>query len=396
MILVREERYIWFRYGPEDYLGVREKLNRLADQGWELAEERDCHCCFARFTPTARTELTYDVEPVPLLRKEEAVQDAVLAREAEGWEPVATLNGMDIYRSIPLRFPKPREGEAAAQNCRTILAQRYGVSVAALLAVLAAAVYLYRTGGTWYLSNLSLWLLGTALPVTVGGLFWLGRRTVCLMRRTPRPVPPWSRMAGSVLAALGRVWLLLTAFMLALDQLTAAAACLVALCYLAAAGAVSSLWRRRDFSLYRRVAALVTGIAILSAYLLSLAYPGRVSVSILDEYTRLQYREEAVVQLEDLGLEGEDLLSGSYQRSGSFLVTCTSYTEYWMLDGEMATLSTTSYVCRLGSAEWVYEQLSAEVGAEEILYRSGNTVVRFSAPIKGLTWEDVAAALNEG
>lgn len=139
----------------------------------------------------------------------------------------------------------------------------------------------------------------------------------------------------------------------------------------------------------------MTGIAILSAYLLSLAYPGRVNVSILDEYTRLQYREEAVVQLEDLGLEGEELLSGSYQRSGSFLVTCTSYTEYWMLDGEMATLSTTAYVCRLGSADWLYEQLSAEVGAEEILYRSGNTVVRFSAPIEGLTWEDVAVALNE-
>ncbi|MCD8341439.1 MAG: DUF2812 domain-containing protein [Clostridiales bacterium] len=392
---MREERYIWFRFGPEDYLGVREKLNRLAAQGWELAEEQDCHCSFARFTPTARTELTYDVEPVPLLRKDEAVQDAVLEREAEGWEPVATLNGMDIYRSIPLRFPKPREGEAAAQAHRTALAQRYGASVAALLAVLAAAVYLYLTGGTWYLSNLSLFLMGTAAPAAICGLFWLGRRAALLMRRKPRPSAQWSMMAGSVLAALGRVWLLLAAFMLALDQLTVAAACLVALCYLAAAGAVSGLWRRKDFSLYRRAAALVTGVAILSAYLLSLAYPGRVSVSILDEYTRLQYQEEAVVQLEDLGLEGEELLSGSYRRSGSFLVTCVDYTEYWMLDGEMVTLSTASYTCRLGTAEWLYERLSEEVGAEEVLYRSGNMVVRVSAPIDGLTSEAVAAALNE-
>lgn len=393
---MREERYIWFRYGPEDYLGVREKLNRLAAQGWELAEEQDCHCAFARFTPTARTELTYDVEPVPLLRKDEAVQDAVLAREAEGWEPVATLNGMDIYRSIPLRFPKVREGEAAAKASRTVLARRYGASVTALLAVLAATVYLYLTGGTWYLSNLSLWLMGTAIPAAAGGLFWLGRQAARLMRPAPRPPAGWSMTVSSVLAALGRVWLLLTAFMLLLDQLTAAAACLVAVCYLAAAGAVSGLWRRKDFSLYRRVTALVTGVVILSAYLLSLAYPGRVSVSILDEYTRLQYRDEAVVQLEDLGLEGDELLSGSYQRSGSLLVTCTDYTEYWMVDGEMVTLSTTTYTCRLGTAGWLYGQLSEETGGEEILYRSGNTVVRFSSPIDGLTWEDVAAALDEG
>lgn len=392
---MREERYIWLRFSPGDYLGLREKLNSLAQEGWELAEERDCACFFARFTRTARTELCYDTEPARLLREAEAVRERVLRREAEGWEPVATLNGVDIYRSIPLRFPKPHEPdrERGKITPRRILTERWCLADGGALLLLAAAVAAVLGGGeAWYLSNLQLYLRGTGAFAVAALLYFAVWQGTVLLGKRPKQPKRWAVYFRSALGALGLVWLGLGLVMLALDYLSVPVALLVSACGLAALGAASGLWRRKDYRLYRQVAALSVGVVILSAVLLSTAYPAGERDDFLDEFSRLQYRGEPVMQLEKLGLEGEALLSGSYERHGSLLVTYTGYSEWWTVDGEDVSLATQVYQCRFGTAGRIYARLEAG-GEHSVLYRSGNTVVCVDTTLP-LTQEAVRAALD--
>lgn len=393
---MREKRYIWIRFSPGDYLGLRDMLNRLAGEGWELAEERDCSCFWALFTPTGRTELSYDTEPARPLQEQEAVKERVLRREAEGWEPVATLNGVDIYRSIPLRFPKPHMPgpEDGEDTPRRALTQRWSLMDAGALLLLAAALAAILGGGAdWYLSNFQLYLRWTGLLAAAGFLYLLLWQGTVLLSKRPKPPKRRGMYFRSILLVLEPAWVLLGLLALALDHLTLPIALLVAGCALAAAVAVSGLWRRKDYRFYRLSAALVLGIAILSAAPLSTAYPAGESNAFLDEFSRLQYREEPVVQLEDLGLEGEALLSGSYERRGSLLITYTGYSEWWAADGETVSLFTEVYQCRFGTADWLYDRLAAE-GGHSALYRSGGTVVCFDTSLP-LTEEELEQALAD-
>jgi hypothetical protein len=101
---VKESRTRFLAFSLGDYEGVRHYLDTLAEQGWELTGRSGW--LTGRFRRTRRTELRYDVVPSRLARTPEELEQTVEQRRREGWEPVDTIWGMDIYRSMPCQQPE--------------------------------------------------------------------------------------------------------------------------------------------------------------------------------------------------------------------------------------------------------------------------------------------------
>lgn len=359
--------WIWFRFDPGDAPGVRVRLNALAARGWELAEGQDCACFLARMERTGRGELSYDVEAASPFRTEEELEEQVRLRAAEGWESVATINGMDIYRAAPLRFPEPHSSPAG----RGALAQGWAFGWLVLAAAAGVSLWLLLTGGTeWFLSNARLYLRFTGLPAALGALCFLVWQVKLLLgggnRGTERGM-----YFRSVLGVLGLVWLFGLCLGLALDWLKWPMVLLVALCWLGAVVGGSGLWRRKSFGKFVQVSALATGIAVLSVAALTLVYPAGERAELLQAGDRGRY--QAAVALEDLsGAEGE-FLSGRWERTGSLLVTKVSCEEWWLMDGEKIRVASAAYRCPLGTGAWVTASL--RTGEGSAFAWQGDTVV---------------------
>lgn len=358
---------IWFRFDPGDAPMVRARLNELAAQGWELAEGQDCSCFFAQLERTGRGELTYDVEPASPFHTAEELKHQVRLRAAEGWESVATLNGMNIYRSAPLRFPEPHSEPVP----RTTLAQCWLFSWIGLLAAALLSVVLLLIGPEpWYLSNAQIYLRFTGLPTLLGALCWLSRSAALLLGK---PLTQGTRQGmyfRSVLKTLGLVWFFGLCVSAALDWLKWPMVLLVALIWLTAVLCSSGLWRRKSFEQFRLVTALVTGIAVLSIAALTLVYPVQQQADLLQSGERSRYSAGTLVQLEDLTGASGEFLSGNWSQTGSLLVSRTSYEEWWTVDGSRVKVHCTRYVCRLGTAAWVRPDLEGAAFAQ-----SGSTLV---------------------
>lgn len=360
---------IWFFFDPGDAPAVRALLNRHAAEGWELAEEQDCACYFARLERTGRGELSYDAAPASPFRPAEELEHQVRLRAAEGWESVATLNGMDFYRAAPLRFPEAHP----IRPKPSVLAQRWLPGWLGLGAAVLLSLWLLLTGeGTWYLSNARIFLRFTGIPAALGAAYTLAWQLSLLLGRDPAKGTLRGAYLRGALKLLGGVWFFLLCVAAVLDYVRWPMALLVTLVWAAAALSASGLWRRRSYGLFRQVAALITGIALLSAAALSLVYPVQQEADILESGERSRY---SVVSLEDLTDAEGEFLSGSWETSGSLLVTRAACEEWWLVDGERVKVSGEAYTCRLGTAGLVAGSLSGAVAV------NGETVVRASATL---------------
>ncbi len=321
---LKNSRLKWIFLPSGDYLALRRRLCRLAEQGWELAGAGDGNCFFARFRPTERTELRYDTEVAPLLRDESQLRETVERRKRLGWSPVGTVNGVDVYVSQPCRYPE-QENHPAENRRRWRARGVLSLVTAALAALLSWQWSWFST--TWYLGNTAALLYLSRFPLLVGGSLWTAwvlLRQLTPWKDEPPAVPAWVRAA---LQAGFYLWAVLLLAALVLDQLPLAWACGV----LAVALLVLLLgrrgWRKWTGFAGQSLLALVVGCALLVSQLLPLALPDSQRYSAGSASWRGSLTD--VVRAEDLGLDDLTFVSAEYDRAGSLLVSRSTYREEW-------------------------------------------------------------------
>lgn len=323
-VRLKNSRLKWIFLPSGDYLALRQRLNRLAEQGWELAESGDGSCFFARFQPTERTELRYDTEVAPLLRDENQLRETVERRERLGWSPVGTVNGVDVYVSQPCRYPEPENDPAG--NRRRWRARGALSLVTALLAVLLTWQWRWFSV-TWYLSNTAALLYLSRFPLLICGAFWAAwvlLRQLAPWKEDSRTGPAWVRAA---LQAGFYLWAALLLAASVLDRLPLAWACGVLAVALAAALLGRRGWRKWTGFAGQSLLALVVGCTLLVAQLLPMALPDSQRYSAGSASWRGSLTD--VVRAEDLGLDELTFVSAEYDRDGSLLVSRSTYQEEW-------------------------------------------------------------------
>lgn len=202
---MKENKAAWVFTAMGDDLGLNERLNRWAEQGWEWEPSGDGSCYLARLRRTERTELRYFVETAPLLRSETRIRAQVERRSAAGWKPLGTVNGLDIYRSAPcceVETPVRETGAVRSTSFRSAL-----LSLLALLLCLQWPLL----GVEWYLTDLGafLWLSRfVVLPVAAVWAVWRGTRALVPAKRAAHSAVVIFR---GIIAALFRLWLVLLA-----------------------------------------------------------------------------------------------------------------------------------------------------------------------------------------
>ena len=340
---MKETKRIWFLFSPADAAAITRHMNRWAQQGWDLAEETDGRRFFVSLKRTNRKELIYDVEPAMPGRTEEVLRQNVQEREALGWEPVATINGMDLYRSKPCCTPQPVSCGAP----RRVLAFSEGPKLLFALLFTVLAFYLRAVAGAWYLSHLGIFWHVAAIPlafITVVFAGWFGVKWVVPSGHSR--VLLWLRSGLSVLARLG-IWLFLC--LLALDWMP--------LGYAVAFMLVGTLLVLFFHSRHRMAVsptllqALVIGVGVVLAGSLHTILPGTY-VPIQDTLSAADFQLTS----------GQRDYSESDQQ-GSFLVTALSYGESWSDD---VYFSGETYRCvSEGMAKQVMEDLLARRGVVE-------------------------------
>ncbi len=216
---MRETRRVFLAYDRGDYDGLRRRLDALARKGWELQGRAGLFS--GELHPTKRRELRYDVVPVLPGRTAEELEETVRRRRDAGWEPVDTVWGMDIYKSLPCREPAPMRDDAVrSEICRVFrfrLVQALGclLLTSALLWLnrerLSCSALTYR----WYLSDTKTAAL-ILLPIAAAAGVWLLAWMVfCLLTRAKDHNPPGTAAmtlrAGIRLAGGGALALLAVA-----------------------------------------------------------------------------------------------------------------------------------------------------------------------------------------
>lgn len=391
-------KIFFFAFPFGDYEGVRQELNRRAAQGWAFAGRFGL--VTARFQATARQELRYDVVPAAARRSPEELAHAVQLRESQGWSPVDTLWGMDVYASLPCQSPEPCRTSEDYKAWQALFRGWLLWSLAFLAVTLAALALVSRLFGLdwadlsrqWYLSD-SRGMLCLALPLGgVLALLWLGWLSFCLLRRC-RPHRPCGRgllLLRGGLQALALGLLFVTLAVLWTDQvprlwMRLALGAGLALTLLLAP-AVSKNDRQRQ--------TLVLGCGIFGCLLLSMVLGWTVSPLRLDTVSQgTSWRQEADVptlRAEELGLEEDSRQVTAYYRCDqSLLVRQEVYHESWP-DG--TALEVTVYTCTLsGLTGLLWDDLvpeAAQTGPEEasldtdswhqLWYRSGGRLVHLS------------------
>lgn len=338
-----EKKRSWFFFSSGDAPAVCQRLNRLAEQGWRLDETEDCTAFLVGLRATARKELRYDVVCARAGRTQEELHEEVQRRTAQGWEPVATINGMDIYCSGPCAFPEPEKGSVTRKGLL------WGQLPGLLLSIAFLAVLFWTArikGGNWYLQHTSAFLHFALYPaVLILGLWalWLGLRCVWPERRSVGLM--WLR---SVLSVLELLWLWLLLAVSALDWLPDWVAGLLILLVTGTLVYYQLRWSRRSGGLYRTMVPLIIGVSIVLAAGLRQALPEKTGGNV------------EMLSASDFGLTSGEVEFTQRQCTGSFFVKRITYSETWSED---LYLSEELYCCQTEAiAKQVTSDLCEELG----------------------------------
>ncbi|MCD7733770.1 MAG: DUF2812 domain-containing protein [Clostridiales bacterium] len=407
-------RPLAFPFG--DYEGVRRYLDGLAQKGWSLTRRTGLFC--GLFEPTRRTELIYDVVPADPRRTDADLKAQVRQRREDGWEPVDTLWGMDIYRSLPCEGPEVRRTGEDYRHWRDVFRNWLLWSGAFLLVTAAALGVLAWYFGLswsqitqqWYLSD-SRTMLCLFLPLAgVLALAWLGWLLWCLLRRCRLHAPSGGLAMGlrcflQIFAVFLVAALLIVLWVSQIPRLWIRV--VITLCFFAMP-LLSALVGREDRQ--RRLLVLGGGILVcfLAAMVLGWTVP-EISLNTVsdgsgwrsDSSCSCLLREE----LEEVP-DGETV-TAYYDQTASLLVRQERYSESWS-DGTV--IEVTVYTCAPGLAGVVLDDLLPVTlsGAEETLsldsgswhqrwVRDGNRVICLDGTpdwTDETVWESVCKALT--
>lgn len=365
-------KFFAFPFG--DCQAVRRYLDGQAARGWAFAGRYGLMT--ARFQETRRQELRYDVAPASLRRSPETMAREVQRRESEGWSPVDTLWGMDVYQSMPCRQPQPLWEPGEEERRRSFFLGWLLWSLA-FLAVTAAALGLLamlcqlsweELSEQWYLSD-SRTVLCLALPagavLAVLWLLWLAWCSYARCGERAGNLP--GMMLRGALQALALVLVLVTLTALWLDQVPrlwmrlALAALLLGTVLLAPV--LSGGDRRRQVMIY--------GGGVFACLLLALVLGWTVGDITYDTYSQgTSWRSAsglATLRGEELelGLDPEEQdFTAYYSQDQSLLVRhWEHYYEHWE-SGE--SLEVNVYTCTLpGLSRLVWQDIVPEAAETE-------------------------------
>ncbi len=338
---MRDTKFSWFLFSALDAAAVEQRLNAYADRGWQLNESEDCHCAFVKLKRTERKDLRYCVLPARPGRSTEELHATIQHQRDCGWEALATINGLDIYQSIPC-YEVTYEEQRHQPSRQALLKPLFPVILGAC--ALALALWLLYEP-MWYLSYLSTLLHNTYLPAAVGAVLWL----ICLVGKAVSSekgcVPlMWVR---SGLALLAYLWVWVLIGMLLLDALPAIYAWMV---FVLATAAVIACQVR-----------LSRGNRLLCVNVISWIVLGSIFIGVAaPRFVSKQGRDISVLSLAQFDMETGTREYTEYESYGSFLVSVAEYGEVWSED---AYLSSEIYLCRTsGLAEQVAADLLARQG----------------------------------
>ena len=378
-----KNRFLAFSFG--DYEGVRACLDALAAEGWELTGRSGW--LTGRFVPTRRTELRYDVVPADPRRGQEAMEAEVETRRGLGWEPVDTVWGMDIYKSLPCQLPELPRSEADCRKFRRVFLH-WLIWSAAFLAVTAAALFFVgdRTGMNreqlayrWYLSD-SKTVLCIALPFLGGmAVLWLVWLIFCLLRRSKIHRPSHQGMLylrGGLQVLVIAVTALLPVT-LWLNAIPRAWLRLVLLICFYLSPLLSGFIGRENGR--KRLLTLGSGVfaCFLAAMILGwTVQPVRYDTALQGSSCRAEDSSLPVLRAEDLEPDSErQEVSAWYEEGGSLLVKEQHYTELWD-DGYIDVQVYTCHVPLL--ADTLMDDFTVQNGESQLLFREGNRIYSVS------------------
>ena len=339
---MRNEKRIWFSFLSLDCLGVERYLNEYAESGWTLSDLQDCQTVTVPIQATSRRDLRYFVMPKSFGRERGNLLETIERMEELGWQPVATVNRLDIYASMPCRdcAPPPRTWSLSLYVC-SFCGLLLLTALSFLLCLFASAqgVPLLHS---WYLSNSGV-LLRFCGPVFIliwlYYMGWLLFRLVCRGREGPSGRS--MMYFRGLFPLLGAVWLFLLTAAIMSDLVHNLPWCL-ALILLLAGGAAFVYSRFRIGT----VDALFSGLSLVLAaclvFVLALhqVFPGENRAQLGACSWRMSL--SSVVHGEELGLDGDSVDAVSYEKTGSVFVTRT---DYWEARKDVS-LSSTVYQCR--------------------------------------------------
>ena len=311
----------WIYTAAGDDLGLEQRLNSLAEQGLELVSPGDSTCYWAEFLPTNRTELRYYVEAAPLFRSDKQLRKIVEQRTAQGWEPLGTINGLDVYQSAPLRFP--REVHRRQPSHAVCLPMLW------LLLSMGTCLAWGALSQQWYLSNLGVFLFATGFLLLPLGAVWIIWRMVRLFFSAKKAAPVPIVLLRGALAAAWRIWgLFLVVSLVMTLVLPLWAGMILALGALLYLGAL--LIRDEEGRITRRRVsfrwkALCVGLTLL----LSIGVSRLVGSTIAHSFTvgPSDWGQDWMVHAAEVTKEPGDITSTEYRRRGSVLVQWESVTE---------------------------------------------------------------------
>lgn len=336
-------RLLAFPFG--DYEGVRAYLDHLAREGWELTGRAGL--LFGHFRPTQRTELFYDVVPADPRRSDESLIAQVRRREETGWEPVETIWGMDIYKSLPCQSPTLSRSAQDYLHWRGIFQSWLIWSLAFFLVTLLSLFSLVHFSGLspeallqhWYLSDRQTVLVLLLPLLAVLAVLWVLWLIFCTLCRV-RPHKAASRgslylKAGLQLLALAAVLLLPVS--LWLSQIPRLWLRLTGLALFLLLPLFCRFLAKGDRSRY--VASLGAGVMALFALTMVLGWV--VEPVVYSSYELgSRWREEAdglsIVTVEELQAADplhlepdEGTVTAFYQQNEALLTISEHYSEHW-------------------------------------------------------------------
>lgn len=363
---MRDTRLSWFLFSALDAAAVEQRLNAYAKKGWRLDESEDCSCAFVRLKRTERKDLQYCVLPSVPSRSEDELRAEIQRQRELGWEGVATINGLDIYRSVPC-YEVTYDKQRHRLSGKALLKPLIPIGLGACGLIIGQGLL---NEPMWYLNHVSALLHYTCFPAVLGAVLWL----LCLLRKaisSEKGCVPlmWLRSALTLLACVW-VWMLVGTWLL--DALPLMGA-LIGFLLATAAVVVCQIQLSRSNR--------VLCVNVISWILLGCVLVGIVAPKFVPQTGR----EIPVLSVTQLGVEDGDREYTEYASSGSFLVTSAEYGEVW--SGGVC-LSEEVYICRTsGLAEQVAADLMKQQGqayaplwysedGSRMIIQDGNTVLK--------------------
>lgn len=386
---MKDTKWVWFQFSASDAPAVERRMNALAQKGWELDESADCECILTKWKPTSRKDLQYAVLPALTLSEESALRQEVQHQRDLGWEPVATINGLNIYRSIPC-FDVAYDESRHVYGGKTASIEFFR-SAAWLLGV-AAMFLLFLRIEDWYLSNFRTLLHFTAVPFLLAGGVYLAALCVTILDgKRPHPVMMWVK---SAIQCLELLWFLLLGGCCLMDSLSLTLAVLVFALCLGGVVFCQLKYSRSNPQLERLV------ISVLLCAAIVLALPN----GIMSDICPPHQEPLPTLTTKALGLTGETLDYTAIETTGSVLVKRTSYGEVWSDD---LCLSENVYRCaNERMARYVAEDLLSDqyteaqdiwysVDGSRIIARQGDAVLELWVSGVDLRSESMTKAVND-